>query len=627
MTNIFISLFIGGLCGTVIASLLFVFRNSIRKNFPAKWLYLMWISALILMVLPLKINLQDFRENGIQKNLSETDLTSEYTLTNSPETVENGSETVLKPSETARKDSETLSKRDENGIFDGKYTRKLTVLSQKTTVFLSFLAKIWLFSAVFLFSFKVFSYAYFCFYTLKNSKETYLPELKKFTKRNIRVRVSEKVNSPFLIGIFRPVLVLPDLELSSENLEYILRHETVHLHRCDVLVKWFAMAVKCLHFYNPAVYFICRQLSEECEISCDAEVVKDMNDLEKRSYVETVLMLLQSQNGIKMPLSTGISGGKELLKTRFTLIKNKVGVSRIKLTFSILIFLLILIPSLLFPSFIRGRIRLSEGEEKDVQIPFEATAESAASSCSGFINDENLSVIEIFDGNGSYIMSIPVSVAENLPAFEKKAGKVPLTVYCGKIDQFYWAGITTKGVMGKSHTNICTSFDGGENWYVNPDGYFGKGIVENIWFTSEKDGFISYSGGGYGKGISKTSDGGVTWEHYMEHSYPLPISGEDALKLLKHQLIYAYTQKYGYYKPIYENPRTDSSYPGDELWLPYVIEHLEITSDDGEYYTVPIIWDFKIEKETGYIYKFYDGLDKALMPFDPYSPDALAFAG
>ena len=68
-------------------------------------------------------------------------------------------------------------------------------------------------------------------------------------------------------------------------------------------------------------------------------------------------------------------------------------------------------------------------------------------------------------------------------------------------------------------------------------------------------------------------------------------------------------------------------YIGDEAWLPYVIENLEITGEDEDYYTVPVIWDFKIEKSTGFIFKFYDGHSKALMPFDPYGADALSFAG
>ena len=110
----------------------------------------------------------------------------------------------------------------------------------------------------------------------------------------------------------------------------------------------------------------------------------------------------------------------------------------------------------------------------------------------------------------------------------------------------------------------------------------------------------------------------------MEYDMPLPLSDEDALRLLKYQLITAYEATYGEYTPRYDDP---GSMAGDKERLPYIIEILRITKDDGEYYTVPVIWDFLIEKETGRIYKFYDGLDKMLIPFDPLDENALSFAG
>ena len=104
----------------------------------------------------------------------------------------------------------------------------------------------------------------------------------------------------------------------------------------------------------------------------------------------------------------------------------------------------------------------------------------------------------------------------------------------------------------------------------------------------------------------------------------IPLSSDDAFSLLKNQLITAYLLTYGEYIPRYDDP---GSMAGDKERLPFIIETLRVTKDDGEYYTVPVIWDFLIEKETGQIFKFYDGLDKMLIPFDPLDKNALSFAG
>lgn len=112
----------------------------------------------------------------------------------------------------------------------------------------------------------------------------------------------------------------------------------------------------------------------------------------------------------------------------------------------------------------------------------------------------------------------------------------------------------------------------------------------------------------------------------MEYDMPLPLSPEDALLMLKYQLITAYEIRYGEYIPRYDDS-DPAGLIGDKERLPFIIETLRVTKDDGEYYTVPVIWDFLIEKETGQIYKFYDGLDKMLIPFDPLDENALSFAG
>ncbi len=51
-----------------------------------------------------------------------------------------------------------------------------------------------------------------------------------YTDRKINVRVWENVASPFMTGIFRPTLILPKTELSSEQLDNMLRHEMTHFN-------------------------------------------------------------------------------------------------------------------------------------------------------------------------------------------------------------------------------------------------------------------------------------------------------------------------------------------------------------------------------------------------------------
>ena len=102
---------------------------------------------------------------------------------------------------------------------------------------------------------------------------------------------SGAVTTPLLLGLLRPVIVLPDREYTPEMLDGILRHELTHSRRGDLGVKWFAAAVLCVHWFNPLVYLFLREIDRACELSCDEHLLRDMDVHEKQCYGELLLTL------------------------------------------------------------------------------------------------------------------------------------------------------------------------------------------------------------------------------------------------------------------------------------------------------------------------------------------------
>ena len=158
---------------------------------------------------------------------------------------------------------------------------------------------------------------------MQNGEIITCPETGEYTDRKINVRVWENIASPFMTGVFRPTLVLPKTELSDEQLHNILSHEMTHFKRHDILYKWFAEFVKCVHWFNPIAWYVSKQIAAECEISCDMIVTKNMSNNEKISYINTILYLLPTGKSIRLPLTTQMASSKKILKRRFIMIKNK----------------------------------------------------------------------------------------------------------------------------------------------------------------------------------------------------------------------------------------------------------------------------------------------------------------
>lgn len=109
----------------------------------------------------------------------------------------------------------------------------------------------------------------------------------------VQVIVSPHAPTPFIIGLWNPMVVLPDVPLEENKLAMILSHELVHLKRGDLLVKLIVFTSNAIHWFNPASYAMNKQVSMYCELSCDEQVVRHMDAAGRRTYGETLLSMLE----------------------------------------------------------------------------------------------------------------------------------------------------------------------------------------------------------------------------------------------------------------------------------------------------------------------------------------------
>lgn len=108
------------------------------------------------------------------------------------------------------------------------------------------------------------------------------------------VLVSEHLKTPFVYGLLRPVIFLPE-RLSEAERDYVLAHERVHITRKDYLIKPAAFLLLCVHWFNPVLWISFFLMCKDMEMSCDERVVKKLSSdhaLEtKKEYASTLLAL------------------------------------------------------------------------------------------------------------------------------------------------------------------------------------------------------------------------------------------------------------------------------------------------------------------------------------------------
>ncbi|MCL1791638.1 MAG: M56 family metallopeptidase [Peptococcaceae bacterium] len=99
---------------------------------------------------------------------------------------------------------------------------------------------------------------------------------------------SDKVFSPAVYGIIKPKIILP-ADVAKTGLEYILKHEGIHIRRRDNLWRVVAVVTACVHWFNPFVWFCLKYFFSDMELACDAGVLKTLKDNDKKDYAAALL--------------------------------------------------------------------------------------------------------------------------------------------------------------------------------------------------------------------------------------------------------------------------------------------------------------------------------------------------
>ena len=148
-------------------------------------------------------------------------------------------------------------------------------------------------------------------------------------KSYVGIYTNGLISSPLIIGFFRPKIVLPTLNIGEDDLKNTLLHELIHHKRGDMFYKWLVQVVICLHWFNPFVHLMGREINKSCEFSCDEAVTKNLNSDEIRNYGDTLINALKHGARYDNTItSLNLGSNCKQLKERLDMIMNSKSKSR-----------------------------------------------------------------------------------------------------------------------------------------------------------------------------------------------------------------------------------------------------------------------------------------------------------
>ena len=260
----------------VIVAVLFL-SPVIEKRYSARWRYFVWLIIAIRLVIPFNVTLPEAPINvqtpmanvyvGINSNTSEfphVDVKEEMPTPN--DDISEGNSVVLQES-TNNKNKVPLIDIVEN---------------------------IWMAGAILFIGYHLLNYGLFRKAINKDATVIDIEMTKALQKEmNIeclpRIITSENVLSPMLIGFIRPLVILPHITYSEQELNIILKHELMHYKRHDLWYKLLLIIANGMHWFNPIVYIMVKKANRDLEHACDDDVVKN-EELEYRKDYSRVIL-------------------------------------------------------------------------------------------------------------------------------------------------------------------------------------------------------------------------------------------------------------------------------------------------------------------------------------------------
>jgi len=164
--------------------------------------------------------------------------------------------------------------------------------------------------------------------------------LKNVTELEPGLCVGSQIDSPFVMGLLKPVIYMPD-GLADEEMRYLLLHEKTHIRRRDTIFKAIGLVAVALHWFNPLVWLAYKFFVQDMEMSCDEEVISELGANVKADYSMSLVSFASRNHQPKyivvpVTFSKTVFGRKEV-KMRIQNILSYKGTSKLIATVSMVL--------------------------------------------------------------------------------------------------------------------------------------------------------------------------------------------------------------------------------------------------------------------------------------------------
>lgn len=233
------------------------------------------------------------------------------------------------------------------------------------------------------------SYLFISYLVLRNKLRTSTMYMKG-------IKQSDRIDSPFVLGIFKPTIYIP-YSISGADLEYVISHEKAHISRKDYLWKPLGFLVLSVYWFNPAIWIAYIILCRDIESACDEKVISVLDEDSRKGYS---LALLDCSVNHKFITACPVAFGETDVKSRIRGIMNYKKPAFWIIIFAIIACIIVGICFITNPKNDKVKADETEANVTETTIAETSVTETSATETSiAETSDTNITVTEeIIDG-------------------------------------------------------------------------------------------------------------------------------------------------------------------------------------------------------------------------------------
>ena len=281
---------------SIVILLMLVLSNFLSNKYTAKWKYIVWLCVAIRLLVPINYNSLETLINitppetkiGISMSFDKNNNDNSYPISIYPVNP-NKSISNVDANQSTQINSPSKEVQQKNA---SSINNEISIVD--------LLRNIWVIGMILFGMFYITNYLAFVFMIKKHLVKfdsLICDDVKKELNIHNKIDVYKctLIDSPVLIGFFKPKILMPEIEYNDSELKLIFKHELTHYKRKDIWYKTVLVLANVIHWFNPFVYIMRRCADKDIEYTCDDFVTKDLNLDDRKNYSRVILKTMKKE--------------------------------------------------------------------------------------------------------------------------------------------------------------------------------------------------------------------------------------------------------------------------------------------------------------------------------------------